>query len=92
MKRRWSGILMLIVIVSVICYAAVTLSNMRSRVNEATETKKALEEQVEDIQEENAALQYAIDNQDDPDTIRDIAREKLGLVADEDMIFYDGGQ
>ena len=81
-----------LVIIGVIAYACITLMNMRTKVANANETQAQLQQQVEKIQEENAALQYAIEHKDDLSTIEDIARDKLGLVMPEEKIFYDSGQ
>jgi cell division protein FtsL len=92
MKRRGTGLLTMVVIVGLIAYACIALSNMKSKVAQASKTEAELRTQIEEIQEENAALQYAIDNQNDPDTIEDIARDKLGLVMPDEQIFYDAGE
>ena len=81
-----------LVIVGLIAYACIALMNMRTKVAAANETEEQLQQQVEKIQEENAALQYAIEHQYDDKTIEDIARDKLGLVMPEEKIFYDSGQ
>ncbi len=80
-----------LVIAGLIAYACFTLMQIRTKVTLASETEADLRDQVEDIQETNAELQYAIDNRYDPNTIEDIAREKLGLVMPEEKIFYDSG-
>ena len=92
MRFRKSNWLTLIVIAGLIAYACIALLNMRTKVAEATETETDLRKQVEEIQEENAALQYAIEHRDDEKTIEDIARDKLGLVLPDEKIFYDSGQ
>lgn len=92
MKRGGAGVMTGLVLAGLIGYACIALSNMSAKVAEASKTQAELQEQIEQIQEENAALQYAIDNQNDPDTIEDIAREKLGLVMPDEMIFYDAGE
>ena len=92
MRLRRANWLTLIVIVAVIAYACIALTNMRTKVAEATETEEDLRRQVEQIQEENASLQYAIEHQNDQSTIEDIARDKLGLVMPDEKIFYDSGQ
>ncbi len=93
MKRlRRANWLTLLVIVAVIAYACIALMNMRTKVAEANETEAELRQQVEQIQEENAALSYAIEHQNDQATIEDIARDKLGLVMPDEKIFYDSGQ
>ena len=84
MKLRRASWLTLLVIAGMAAYACIALMNMRTKVAAASQ-------KVEEIQEENAALQYAIDNQYDEKTIEDIARDKLGLVLPEEKIFYDAG-
>ena len=37
----------------------------------------------------NAALQEEIDNSDDPDTVLEVAKERLGLVNKDEVIFND---
>lgn len=92
MKFRRAGWLTWIVILGLMAYACISLLTMRSKVAEAERTESELREQVAQIQEENAALEYAIENQNDPDTIEDIARSELGLVMPDDIIFYDAGE
>ena len=81
-----------LVIVGLIAYACIALMNMRTKVASANETEAQLQQRVEEIQEENAALRYAIEHRYDESTIEDIAREKLGLVMPDEKIFYDSGQ
>lgn len=92
MKLRRTSWLTLMVLLGLIAYAVIALMNMRTKVAEASEMESELRHKVEQIQEENAALQYAIDNQYDDKTIEDIARDKLGLVLPDERIFYDSGQ
>ena len=91
MRFRSAGWLTAVVLAGLLAYGCITLMNMRSQVAEAAKTETQLQDQIEAIQETNASLRYAIDNQDDPDTIEDIAREKLGLVMPDERIFYDAG-
>lgn len=81
-----------LVVVCLIAYAIIALTHIRTKLTAATETEAQLREQVEQIQEENAALEYAINHQLDDKTIEDIARDKLGLVMPDEKIFYDSGQ
>ena len=92
MKFRSAGWLTAIVLAGLLAYGCITLMNMKSKVAEAARTEAQLQEEIESIQEMNASLKFAIDNQDDPDTIEDIAREKLGLVRPDERIFYDAGE
>lgn len=92
MKFRAAGVLTVIVIAVLLAYGVISLMNIRAEVTEADKTKAQLQTEIEQMQEENAALQYAIDNQEDPGTIEDIARDKLGLVMPDEQIFYDAGE
>ena len=92
MKFRSAGWLTAVVLAGLLAYGCITLMNMRSQVADAAKTEAQLQEQIEAIQEANASLGYAIENQDDPDTIEDIARDKLGLVMPDERIFYDAGE
>lgn len=91
MKRRGVGILTFIVLAGLIVYASVTLLSTLSQISEASKTQQSLEAEVEQLQEEIFDLQYALDHQNDADTISDIAREKLGLVMPDERIYYDAG-
>lgn len=92
MRFRSAGWLTAVVIAGLLAYGCITLMNMKTKVAEAAKTETQLQTQIEAIQEQNASLQYAIDNQDDPDTIEDIARDKLGLVMPDERIYYDAGE
>lgn len=92
MKFRSAGWLTALVIAGLMAYGCITLMNMKSKVADAAKTEAQLQAQVDTILETNASLRYAIDNQDDPDTIEDIARDKLGLVMPDERIFYDAGE
>ena len=92
MRLRRANWITLVVIAGLIVYACTALMNIRTKVAEANETEEDLRRQVEQIQEENAALEYAIEHQNDEKTIEDIARDKLGLVMPDEIIFYDSGQ
>lgn len=81
-----------IVIAGLAIYGCVTLMNTRAKVAEAAKAEAQLQAQIEQLQETNAALSYAIEHKDDPDTVEDIAREKLGLVMPDERIFYDAGE
>ena len=47
-----------------------------------------LTEQVNDQTQANTELSNAIENRNDPSYLEDVARERLGLVAPNDRVFY----
>jgi cell division protein FtsB len=48
-----------------------------------------LQQQVTEMTQKNAELQYQIDHGTDEETIEEIARNKLGLVLPGEKVFYD---
>jgi cell division protein FtsL len=89
MKLKRSSILVKIVILALIVYGAVTLTTTRARIATAEADRAALRAQVDTTMQENAALEYDIEHANDPETIADIARTKLGLVLPGEKILYD---
>ena len=92
MRLRKTGWIIWAVILGLMVYACISLLNMRSKVTAAAKTEAELQKQATQLQEENAALEYAVENQNDPDTVEDIARSRLGLVMPDEIIFYDAGE
>ena len=91
MKKRGGNLLLLAGLIGLIVYACVALSSMNTQITEAARTEQELSAEIEQLREENLDLQYALEHQDDPETISDIAREKLGLVMPDERIYYDAG-
>lgn len=89
MKFKRTGIVTKIVILAIIVYAGITLVSLKVQVSDARETRDQLQEEVDGVLQTNTELQYAIDHSTDPETIEDIARNKLGLVKPGEKIFYD---
>lgn len=90
MKKRRSYIFALLVIAGLILYALVNLHTLHRRGEAAAEAEAELQQQLEQLQSENAALQYAVENAEDPEVIAGVARDKLGLVMPDEQIFRDG--
>ncbi len=89
MKTGKASIITKLVVLILIVYATVTLISLKERVEKASKSEGDLRAQVESLQSSNDYLQYEIDNSDDPETIAEIARDKLGLVLPGERIFYD---
>lgn len=80
------------VLLGLAIYAFISLLSMRAKMTEANRAENELRRELERLQEENAALEYALEHQNDPETIEDIARSELGLVMPDEVIFYDAGE
>ena len=89
MKFKRAGLVTKIVILAIIVYAGISLVSLKVKVSDARETRDELQTQVDGVLQTNTELLYAIDHSTDPETIEDIARNKLGLVKPGEKIFYD---
>ena len=89
MKFKRASIFTKIVILALIVYATVLLTDTRSQIREAEAHQAQLQTRVDALLQENAALRYDIDHAGDEEIIAEIARGKLGLVLPGEKIFYD---
>ena len=92
MKLKRAGIITKILIFALIVYASVTLINIRAQIDAALVRQVDLKEQVTEKQASNDQLQYEINHSGDKDTIANVARNDLGLVAPGEKDFYDTGK
>ena len=88
--RKSSPMTKIIVIVPAIA-AAITLVTLQAQLAEKEAKAAELEAQVSEAMQENQRLQDAIDLADTDEGIKAIAREKLGLTEDGEIVFFDIG-
>ena len=91
MKFKRAGILTKIVIAAIIIFALWQLVSVSVRVSDAQQQQEALQQQADRLSEDNARLQYALENADRESVIAAIARDKLGLVLPGEKVFWDVG-
>lgn len=89
MKTTKASFITKTVILILIVYLTITLLNIRGKIQTANADYSALQSKVVAQEAENAVLQERIENRDDPETILDIAKEKLGLVESGEVVFHD---
>lgn len=89
MKTVKASFITKIVILIMIVYLSITLLNLRGSIQNASANLADIQAQTAVQAAENAALEEDIENGDDPDTILEIAKEKLGLVESGEVVFYD---
>ncbi len=89
MKTTKASLITKIVIFILIVYLAITLLNLRSQVQSATTRYNEIQSQVVTQSARNAVVEEHIRNSDDEDTVLEIAKEKLGLVEEGEVVFYD---
>ncbi len=89
MKTKRAGIGTKFVILVLLVASITALLTLNSRLEQAKLERDTLSQEVQDQEENNAALADDIENCDDPDRIAAIAREKLGLVGQDEIVFID---
>lgn len=90
MKRtKRASLLTKIVVLVLLIVVSISLLDLRGRLASAQSDRDSLQSQVDEQLQYNAALQDDIDNCDDPEVILEVAKEKLGLVNEDEVIFYD---
>ena len=89
MKTKRAGIGTKFVILVLLVASITALLTLNSRLEQAKLERDTLSQEVQDQEENNAALADDIENSDAPDRIAAIAREKLGLVGQDEIVFID---
>lgn len=89
MKLKRSSFLSKLVVLLLLIFVAVTLLNVQSQIQSAQADLEVYQAAVDEQRETNAALQDNIANSSDPDTVLDVAKDKMGLLESGEVIFYD---
>ena len=89
MKFKKASIFTTLVIAVLMLYAVISLVMVHRQTRQLQDRAAVLQQQVSDMTQSNAELQYQIDHSDDDDMSESVAREKLGLVKPGEKIFYD---
>ena len=88
LRAKKVGLLVKIALLILLAYLIITLVNVRQQIGDAHAAIETLTEQVNDQTQANTELSNAIENRNDPSYLEDVARERLGLVAHNDRVFY----
>ena len=88
LRAKKVGLLVKIALLILLAYLITTLVNVRQQIGDAHAAIETLTEQVNDQTQANTELSNAIENRNDPSYLEDVARERLGLVAPNDRVFY----
>ena len=89
MRFKRAGFLTKIIVLALLIYMATALLDLHGQIQTIQVEREELNQQVAAQQLENQQLANAIENSDDPDRIAAIAREKLGLVGQDEIVFID---
>ena len=88
LRAKKVGLLVKIALLILLAYLIITLVNVRQQIGDAHAAIETLTEQVNDQTQANTELSNAIENRNHPSYLEDVARERLGLVAPNDRVFY----
>ncbi len=91
MRFRKSSLILKFIILIVAVYSTVTLVSLQSQISEKKAEAADLTLAIGATELENQRLEDEIANVDTEEGITEIARNKLGLVNEGEMVFYDVG-
>ena len=92
MKLFKSSLLVKLVILILVVYATVTLVSLRKQITEKNEQEAILNSSIAATQQENNRIQDSIDALGTDAGVEAVARDKLGMVDEGDIVFYDVGE
>ena len=92
MKFRRSSLLSKLIILALIAYATVTLISLQTQITDTLAASQQLESEIISLTEQNMQLTDQIAQVNTIEGVTDIARTKLGLVTEGELVFYDIGR
>lgn len=88
MSFKRAGFLTKLVVLVLLIYMALSLIDMRGRIQGVQDERDSLARQVTDQRQENQKLAEAIENSDDPEMLERVARDR-GYVEKDETLFVD---
>lgn len=89
MKKRRVSLLLRIAVLVIAVWGAVTIVKLRLDIRDAEERQTAVRLEIDRQKRENSIVQELLDSAASEDTIADAARDELGYVSSNEIIFYD---
>ena len=88
MNFKQTGFLPKIVVLALLIYMAISLLDLRGKIQDVEAQRDILSRQVTDQRLENQKLTDAIANSDDPEMLEQVARDR-GYVQENETLFID---
>lgn len=88
-RKKRSNTVLLLVLAVLIVAVGMEIVNVYGRLRDVRAQEAALTQQMEEKTQENEALRSDLSKKDDPDFIKGLARDLLGLAEEGERIFYD---
>lgn len=89
MQLRKTSLLTKLLIIALCGYAVFALVGLQGKINQTLAEERRLEQEVAYAEQEHLALEEAINELGTEKSIIKIARERLGMVADGEIVFFD---
>ena len=89
MKFVRSSLLVKLILLIVVVYATVTLVSLRRQISAKQAEAAQLTSSITSAEQENSRLNDAIENIDTDAGVEAVAREKLGMVGEGEIVFQD---
>lgn len=91
MRLRKSSLITKLVILAAMVYAVAMIMTLQPQINALNAEREKLSAEVADVEQKNLELQEDIAAMDTDEAVIEIARERLNLVEDGEMVFIDSG-
>ena len=88
-RKKRSNTVLLLVLAVLIVVVGMEIVNVYGRLRDVRAQEAALTQQMEEKMQGNEALRSDLSKKDDPDFIKGLARDLLGLAEEGERIFYD---
>ena len=88
-RKKRNNTALVLVLAVLIVVIGVEIVNVYGRLKEVRTQEASLTQQLQEKTQENQALQSDLDKKDDPEFIKGLARDLLGLAEEGERIFYD---
>ena len=89
MRFKHSSLMTKILILVLVVYATVTLMSLRRQITAKQAEAAQLTSSITSAEQENSRLNDAIENIDTDAGVEAVAREKLGMVGEGEIVFQD---
>jgi len=91
MRFQKASLVTKLLVLVLVVYATVTLVRLQDQLTEKEAEAVQLSQELDAIEQENQRLEQAIDDLDTDEGIAAVARQKLGMINRNQIVFYDVG-
>lgn len=91
MRLRKSALITKLLLLALAVFAITSIVKLQPQIEEKKQQRDVLAQQVEAAKQKNLSLQQDIDQLGTDEAVRKIARERLNLVDDGEIVFVDIG-